>query len=146
MLCVCVCVCARACVPSCSLLLGGVELNVWLQSISGQNVIRTLKSWISVWAALLPHWGRVKSVIDKCDMLIWGVNRRKDSSVRTWRSTSWQPLQRGLPFQQQDEHRWSGKQEKGVMLWGAFVSEPLSWLSDHGAVWMQAILCGRLLS
>lgn len=70
---VCVCLCAllQAVTGRCESLQQG-ELNLWLQSISGQSVIRTFRSCISVWAALMPHWGRVKGVIDKCDMLIRG--------------------------------------------------------------------------
>lgn len=68
----CVCVlCLQAVTGRCNSLHQG-ELNLWLQSISGPSVIRTFKSWISVWAALMPHWGRVKGVINKCDMLIRG--------------------------------------------------------------------------
>lgn len=70
------CVCARvvllqAVAGRCESLQQG-QLNLWLQSISGQSVISTFGSWISVWAALMPHWGRVKGLIDKCDMLIRG--------------------------------------------------------------------------
>lgn len=86
-----------------------VQLNLCPQSIGVQSVIRTSKDWLSVRAGRVPHWGRIKGTIDKCDMLIWGQNRRKDSSVRTWRNISWQLLQRGLPFQQQGWHSWSGK-------------------------------------
>lgn len=76
-----------------------------------------------------------------------GVNRRKDSSVRTWRSTSWQPLQRGLPFQQRDERGWSAEQKKGdgVMrcfcFWSPFMTvRPWSCLKGGNFMWKIVVL------
>lgn len=49
----------------------------WIFALGGQSVIRTSKSWMSVRAALMPCWGRIKGTIDKCDMLIWGQIEEK---------------------------------------------------------------------
>lgn len=80
-----------------------------------------------------------------------GVNRRKDSSVGTWRNTSWQPLQRGLPFQQRDERGWSAEQKKGdgVMrcfcFWTLFMTvRPWSCLKGGNFMWK--IVVSRHLS
>lgn len=54
-----------------------VQLNLCPQSIGGQSVIRTSKSWMSVRAGLMPCWGRIKGPIDKCDMLIQGQIEEK---------------------------------------------------------------------
>lgn len=122
------------------------QLHLWLRAIGGQSVIRTITSWMSVWAAPMPCWSRVKGTIDNCDMLIRGWIEEK---IPLWghEGTPHGSLFRGgCQFNSRTSADEPPSKRKEMVLWGAFVSEPLSWVSHHEAVWKEAILCGRLLS